>query len=100
MSKLSRRSLVASAAAMPALGVPAVASALPAGADIELQQLGVQLLGINRRISILEADSNHTDEEFQRVLEDRVAVVPKILAHTASTIDGLAVQVVACISGC
>ena len=58
MSKLSRRSLVSSAAALPALAVPAVASALPAGADIELQQLGVRLLAINRRLASLEADPN------------------------------------------
>jgi hypothetical protein len=100
MFNLSRRSLVASAAALPALTVPAVASALPTGADVELQQLGVRLLGINRRISNLEAGGPHTDEEFERVLAERIAVVPKILAHTATTIDGLAVQVVACISGC
>ena len=100
MSKLSRRSLVSSAAALPVLAAPAVASALPTGADIELQQLGVRLLAINRRLASLEADPNSTSNDYEPVLGAQVDVVPKILAHTASTIDGLAVQVVACIAGC
>jgi hypothetical protein len=100
MSKLSRRSLVASAAALPALTVPVVANTLPAGADVELQQLGVRLLAINRRLESLYANPNATDEDYKPVLDAQADVVPKILAQTATTIDGLAVQVVACIAGC
>jgi hypothetical protein len=100
MSKLSRRSVVSSAAALPVLAAPAVASALPTGADIELQRLGVRLLAINRRLASLEADPNSTDSDLKPVLGAQVDVVPKILAQTATTIDGLAVQVVACIAGC
>jgi hypothetical protein len=65
-----------------------------------LQQLGVRLLAINRRLASLEADPNSTSNDYEPVLGAQVDVVPKILAHTASTIDGLAVQVVACIAGC
>jgi hypothetical protein len=61
MSKLSRRSLVSFAAALPALTVPAVASALPAQADIELQQLGVGLLKVNRDINAIAAGPENED---------------------------------------
>lgn len=94
MSKLSRRSLVANTAALPALTVPAVASALPTGADVELQQLGVRLLAINRRIAKLEADPNSSDEDWEEPLNDQAKVVAEILRHTATSVGGVAVQTV------
>jgi hypothetical protein len=100
MSKLSRRSLVASAASLPALAAPAVAGALPGDADTELKQLGVRLLQVHRMFDALHNDHGATDEDWKPHLDEQADLVPKILSQTAMTREGLAVQVVACISGC
>jgi hypothetical protein len=97
MSKLSRRSLVSSAAALPALTVPAIANALPVGADIELLQLGVRLLRIKRELNAMDAitDGQAYDDAFEVVNGQLCALMDPIYSLTATTIDGLAVQAVA-----
>jgi hypothetical protein len=100
MSKLSRRSLVASAASLPALAAPAVAGALPGDVDTDLKQLGVRLLRVHRMFDALHNDRNATDEDWEPHLDEQADLVPKILSHTATSREGPAVQVVACISGC
>src|SRR5215475_7757825 len=97
MSKLSRRNLVASAAGLPALAVPAVASALPAGADIELQQLGVRLLRVHRALDALEAGPPATDEAWDQCQSEQSDLVMEILRLTATTREGVAVQAAAAI---
>jgi hypothetical protein len=54
MSNLSRRTIVASAAALPALAVPAVASFNPDHPDAELLRLGVRLEAAGRHRDALE----------------------------------------------
>jgi hypothetical protein len=100
MSKLSRRSLVSSAATLPALAVPAVASALPAEGDLELKQLGVRLLKENRNFDALCADPNPDDEEVGEASGRIAALMPPIFSRTATTRDGLAVQAAAAAIAC
>ena len=100
MSKLSRRSLVSSAAALPALTLPAVASASPAGADIELLQLGVRLLKVHRALDALEADPLSTDEAWEQQLNEQAELVLAILRLTATTREGVTVQAAAAIRAC
>jgi hypothetical protein len=100
MSKLSRRSLVSSAATLPALAMPAVASALPASADVELQQLGVQLLKENRNFDTLCADPNPDDNAVNEASGRIAALMPPIFSRTATTRDGLAVQAAAAAIAC
>jgi hypothetical protein len=97
MSNFSRRSLVTSAAALPALTVPAIANALPVGADIELQQLGVRLLRIKRELAAIDAiaDGEDYDAAFEVVNGRLCALMDPIYSLTATTIDGLAVQAAA-----
>jgi hypothetical protein len=100
MSKLSRRSLVSSAATLPALAVPAVASAVPASADVELQQLGVRLLKENRNFNALCSDPNPDDKEVDEASGRIAALMPPIFSKTATTRDGLAVQAAAAAIAC
>src|ERR1700739_1534633 len=107
-SDYSRRALVTTAAVtalVPAIPVMAAAGALPVGADAELLQLGAQLMAIERRIKDLDRrvenlPDDHTDDDMNALLDVRCDVVPKILALTATTRAGVAVQVAACIAGC
>jgi hypothetical protein len=100
MSKLSRRSLVSSAATLPALAVPAVASALPAEGDLELKQLGVRLLKENRNFDTLCADPNPDDNAVNEASGRIAALMPPIFSRTATTRDGLAVQAAAAAIAC
>jgi hypothetical protein len=100
MSKLSRRSLVSSAATLPALAVPAVASALPAEGDLELKQLGVRLLKANRDLNAILANPHHQDKEVDDAMGRIAALMPPIFSLTATTRDGLAVQAAAAASAC
>ena len=100
MSKLSRRSLVSSAATLPVLAVPAVASALPSSPDVELQQLGVRLLKENRNFDALCADPNPDDKEVYEASGRIAALMPPIFSRTATTRDGLAVQAAAAAIAC
>jgi hypothetical protein len=100
MSKLSRRTLVASVASLPALAAPAVAGALPGDADTELKQLGVRFLQVHRTFDALHNDRTSADVDWRPHLDEQADLVPKILSQTAMTREGIAVQVVACISGC
>jgi hypothetical protein len=100
MSKLSRRSLVSSAAALPARTVPAVASPLLAEADTELLQLGVRLLKVHRALDALEADPLSTDEAWEQQLSEQAALVLAILSLTATTREGVTVQAAAAIRAC
>jgi hypothetical protein len=98
MSKLSRRSLVSSAAALSALAVPAVASALPASDDIELQQLGVRLLRVKRELDAICAaptDGEEYEAQMNIVHPQLCALMDPIFERTAATVDGLAVQAAA-----
>jgi hypothetical protein len=49
--------------------------------------------------SVFAAD-NPTDDELELAHNPLTEIVPKILARTATTREGLAVQVAACIVGC
>jgi hypothetical protein len=100
MSKLSRRSLVSSAATLPVLAVPAVASALPSSPAVELQQLGVRLLKENRNFDALCADPNPDDKEVYEASGRIAALMPPIFSRTATTRDGLAVQAAAAAIAC
>jgi hypothetical protein len=105
MSKLSRRVLISSAAALPALAVPAVAADTVTSSDIELQQLGTQLLHVKREMKAINAQARETfsDAESEEELENRCtvanshlcALMEPIFSRTATSIDGLSVQAVA-----
>jgi hypothetical protein len=100
MSKLSRRSLVASAASLPALAAPAVASASPSDADVELKQLGVRLLKANRDFDAVFAKPHFPDKEVDDAMGRIATLMPPIFSLTATTRDGLAVQAAAAASAC
>jgi hypothetical protein len=100
MSKISRRSIVSSAAALPALTVPAVGGALPTDADLELKQLGVRLLKEKKTFDALCANSNPDDKEVDAAMGRMAALMPPIFSRTATTRDGLAVQAAAAASAC
>jgi hypothetical protein len=97
MSKLSRRSLV-SAAALPALTVPAVALALPTDEDVELKRLGVRLLKAKTdyEAALAEEDDEKVTNAGRRIGE----LMPPIFSCTATTRDGLAVQAAAAALAC
>jgi hypothetical protein len=99
MSKLSRRILVASAASLPALAAPAIASALSDG-DVELKQLGVRLLKENRSLDAIYANPEHSSREIDEAMERIAALMPPIFDKTATTRDGLAVQAAAAAIAC
>jgi hypothetical protein len=61
--------------------------------------LGVRLLRVHRTFNALHNNRN-TDADWRPHLDEQADLVPKILSHTATSREGLAVQVVACISGC
>ena len=81
MSNISRRSIVSSAIALPAMAVPAlpaVADEVAASSDTELQQLGVGLLRVKRERDAIaaiarDAVSVLSDPE-ERELEARCTV--------------------------
>jgi hypothetical protein len=77
--------------------VPAIANALPVGADIELLQLGVRLLRIKRELNAMDAitDGQAYDDAFEVVNGQLCALMDPIYSLTATTIDGLAVQAAA-----
>jgi len=103
MPNLSRRSIVASAAALPALTLPAVANALPAGADVELQQLGVRLLEVRRDVDVLGAsavDGEDYDNAMNAAIYRLGDLMQPIFAFTATTPTGLAVQAAAAVAAC
>jgi hypothetical protein len=100
MSKLSRRSLVASAASLPALAAPVVAGAMPGEADVELKQLGVRLLKANRDLDAVFAKPHFPDKEVDDAMGRIAALMPPIFSLIATTRDGLAVQAAAAASAC
>jgi hypothetical protein len=69
MSKLSRRTMVAGTAALPALAVPAVASFSPDHPDAELLRLGVQLETIGRDHEALTAVDHKRSDEWEAICE-------------------------------
>jgi hypothetical protein len=97
MSKLSRRSIV-SAAALPALTVPAVARALPTDDDVELKRLGVRFLKAKADwdAAVAEGDDKKVTDTSARIAE----LMPPIFSCTATTRDGLAVQAAAAALAC
>jgi hypothetical protein len=87
-------------ASLPALTVPAVASALPTDADIELKQLGDRLLQEKEHLNGL-FDSPDPDEKEIDAASGRIAaLMPPIFGQTATTRDGLAVQAAAAAIAC
>jgi hypothetical protein len=69
MSNLSRRTLVSSVAALPALAVPAVASFSSDHPDAELLRLGVQLEEIGRLVDAENAEGHRRYNEWQAACE-------------------------------
>jgi hypothetical protein len=65
MSNLSRRTIVAGAAALPTLAIPAVASFSPDHPDAELLRLGAQLEAIGRDRDALEVRLDRGIEEHK-----------------------------------
>jgi hypothetical protein len=103
--RLALGTLVAAAASVAA--IPATTSAgvaLTVAGDAELLQLGEHLRRVSRAIDAIDALAENnpdiTDEDWEPILSEQAEIVPKILSHTATTREGLAVQVAACIAGC
>ena len=94
---ISRRSMITSAAALPALAVPAVA-AEHVGADAELLRLGELLEPLEREAAALRAieDQEHDADELSKLYdqlnERTVGLVNEIIEHKANTLAGLTVQ--------
>jgi hypothetical protein len=101
MSQLSRRSLVTSAVALPALA-PSLANALPVGADAELLRLGAELDRVRKDWLAQraldrweEANNIQIDpdlERWGRINDQLFDLGDEILAHKATTLAGLAIQ--------
>jgi hypothetical protein len=105
MSNLSRRSIVASVAALPALAVPAVALAVAAEPDADagllrlgsaLERVGDQWLAQRATDRWEDANNISVDpdlERWGRINERLFDLVEEIFAHkAATTLAGLAVQ--------
>jgi hypothetical protein len=96
MSTISRRTVVTSAAALPALAVPAIAA--DDDDDAELVRLGELLEPLEREAAALRAieDQEHDGVDLSKLydqLGDRMAgLVDEIIEHKANTLAGLTVQ--------
>ena len=83
---LSRRTLVTSAAALPALAVPAVAVALPVEPDQALSRLADQICAEHDRIGTLGRDIDPSDRELYNSLDAELWETP------ATSINDLAAK--------
>jgi hypothetical protein len=89
MSNLSRRTLVASAAALPALTVPAVAAAATVSdnPDAELMRLGAKLDVVERDTAALIASCNKRWDEIQTEAERRTGIARSDAPDTSPVDD-------------
>jgi hypothetical protein len=93
MTNLSRRALVTSGAALPALVVPALASFSPDHPDAELLRFAVQLEAVGQQVEAENELAANCDEIKLGQLVDRLnPLANEILAMQPTTLDGLRVQ--------
>lgn len=85
MSNLSRRTILASAAALPALAVPAVAAV--DNPDAELLRLGAELDVVERDRAALIASCNKRWEEIQTEAERRTGIARSDAPDTSPADD-------------
>jgi membrane peptidoglycan carboxypeptidase len=102
MSKLSRHSLVSTAAgAAIAPAIPIGAKASQVQSDTELLQLGVRLLRAKRDFeAALAQEKDDPDDDVNAAMYQLGRLFKPIFASTASTKEGLAVQAAAAATAC
>jgi len=94
MSKtLNRRAILAGAAATATVPAAATCCAGETNPDAELLSLGVQLEAIAQEWTTAAADSHETDERCDERCGRHNRLTDAILARTAQTREGLAVQI-------